>query len=121
MLGINSNILIWVKLSLAPDKFSHKKFADETILGGAITIKEAKNLKELLNCYYQVTEQLINWKKSSLFFINTLDDRQKRIATILDCNIENIPSTYLGLPLGLKPPTFFWHSLVDKLNRKLAS
>lgn len=31
-----------------------------------------------------------------------------------------LPSTYLGLPLGLAPPNSFSNFLIDKLNRKLA-
>lgn len=47
-------------------------------------------------------------------------DIQRKMADILGCAIGNLPSIYLGLPMGLKPPNSFWNSLIDKFNRKLA-
>jgi hypothetical protein len=38
----------------------------------------------------------------------------------MGCEIGVFPRTYLGLPLCLDPPNFFWGSLVDKLHSKLA-
>ena len=42
------------------------------------------------------------------------------MASILGCGIGNLPSIYLGLTMGLKPPNSFWKNLIDRFNKKLA-
>lgn len=80
---------------------------------------EATSIKSSLNTYSSVTGQLINWEKSSIFFINTPEGRQQKISIILGCSIAILPSSYLGLHLYLQPPESFWDDLVDKFNSKL--
>jgi hypothetical protein len=87
---------------------------------GMSTIKEARAFKMALNLYTKTTGQLINWSKSSPFFINTLEERQRKIAKILDCNISSFPSSYLGLPLGPNINDSFWNQLVERFYSKLA-
>lgn len=41
------------------------------------------------------------------------------MAKILEYKIEFLPSIYLGLPLGLKPPDSFWNVLIDRFSKKL--
>ena len=42
------------------------------------------------------------------------------MASILGCHIGNLPSIYLGPPMGLKPLDTFWNNLIDRFNKKLA-
>ena len=72
-------------------------------MGGEASIREAKVMKDILNLYTRGLGQLINWEKSVVFFVNTLEDMQRKIARILGCGVGNLPSIYLGLPLGTKP------------------
>ena len=88
-------------------------------MGGESSIKEAKSIKNIINTYSQASDQLINWDKSFVFFFNTSSRRDKKIAKILGCKDDLLPSTYLGLPLGVKPPESLWDNLVDHFNRKL--
>jgi hypothetical protein len=55
-----------------------------------------------------------------VFFLNTPIPRQNKIAKILGCSIGSLPSSYLGLPLGLKAPDSFWKDLINKFSKKLA-
>lgn len=98
---------------------SHQQFADDTMLMGASTIKEAKTLKSSLNNYCHASGQLIKWMKISLFFLNTPKDQKERIDRILECQIGFIPSIYFGLPLCRKPPRTFWSILVDRFYKKI--
>ncbi len=100
--------------------FTHQQFVDDTILGGEASVKEARALKKILDTYSSGTGQLINWNKSSLFFINTSEFRQRKIARILGYGVGSFPSTYLGLPLGSSPPESFWNGILDRFNRKMA-
>lgn len=99
---------------------SHQQFVDDTILMGRSTVAEAKTLKKILNLYESASGQVVNRAKSSIFFLNTPEHRQFKLAQILGCQIEPLPSTYLGLPLCSKPLESFWISLVEKFNKKLS-
>lgn len=110
---------VGLKPSSSPLIFSHQQFVDDIILGGEASVREARNVKSILNTYSNATGKLINWSKSLVFFINTPTDRQRKIADILGCNIGVLPSTYLGIPLGNKPPDLFWNNLIDRFNKNL--
>ena len=76
-------------------------------MGGEALVKEEKAMKDTLDTYSRGSGQLINWDKSYVFFINTPEDRQKKISRILGCQVGKLPSTYLGLPLGTTPSDSF--------------
>ena len=86
---------------------SHGQFVDDTIFMGKSEVKEARSLKQAINLYSSASGQLVNWSKSVVFFINTPIHMQNKIAKILGCSIGSLPSSYLGLPLGLKVPDAF--------------
>ena len=50
----------WIKLSSRCDPFSHQQFLDDTIMGGEVSVKEAKVMKEILDMYTRGLRQLIN-------------------------------------------------------------
>lgn len=95
-----------LKPSSKCDPFSHQQFVDDTIMGGA-SVKEEKAMKDILDMYTRGLVQLIIWDKSLIFFVNTHEVRQRKIAKILGCGVGMLPSTYLGLPLGSTPPDSF--------------
>ena len=76
-------------------------------------------MKEILDMYSKGSGQLINQDKRSLFFINTLEERQRKIAQIFGCGVGKFPSTYLGLPLGMTPPNSFYNGIMNRFSKKL--
>lgn len=79
---------------------SHEQFVDDTIFLGKDDVREARNFKKALNIYSPAIGELINWNKSSLFFINTPFLRQGKIANIFGFSIESFTCNYLGFPWG---------------------
>ena len=77
-------------------------------------------MKIILNIYSKGIAQTIDYEKNYVFFVNTPDERQRKIVCILGCEVGSLPSTYLGLPVGLKPPDSFWNDILDRFNKKLA-
>lgn len=113
-------IIKGIKPSSKSDPFLHQHFIDNTIMGGGeASMKKAKAMKEVLDIYSRGSSQLINCDKSSLYFINTPKDRQRKIARILSCGVGKFPSTYLGLPLGPIPPNSFWNGIMDRFSKKI--
>ena len=56
---------------------------DDTALMGMATIREASNMRRVLDVYLVASGQLINEGKSSIFFFNTPPSIQQRIICIL--------------------------------------
>ena len=77
-------------------------------------------MKDILDIYSRGLGQIINWDKSSLYFINTLEDIQKQISRILGYGVGKFPSSYLGLPLGMTTPKSFQNGIMDRFSKKLA-
>lgn len=91
-----------------------------TIFMGKADEREARNMKKYLNLYSSASGQLINWNKSSLFFMNTPVSQQNKISRILGCSIGSFPCSYLGLPLGLNALDSFWEDIIIFFSKKLA-
>lgn len=62
---------------------------------------------------------MINWDKSLIYFINTPEARQRKIARILRCGVGLLPSSYLGLPLGSTPLDSFWNGILDRFSKNM--
>lgn len=74
---------------------------DDTALMGMAIIREASNMRKVLDVYLAASGQSINEGKSSIFFFNTPNSNQRRIAHILRFQIGDLPLTYLGIPISI--------------------
>lgn len=64
----------------------------------------------------------INLTKSTIFLINVSADRANSIAESWGLSKGQLPTTYLGMPLGGKPSSFiFWDNVFQKIKKKLSS
>lgn len=118
---VHKGVIKGLQPSSQPLICSHGQFVDDTFFMGKSEVKEARNLKQAINLYSSASGQLVKWNKSVVYFLNTPILRQHKIAKILGCSIGSLPSSYLGLPLGLKAPDSFWEDLINKFSKKLAS
>ena len=63
----------------------------------------------------------INFFKSCIFGVNLENHILREWADKIRCNVNVLPSTYLGLPLGAKANSVkMWDSVVEKFERRLA-
>ena len=74
----------------------------------------------LLHCFQAVTGLKVNALKGEMVPIGEVPNLHV-LAEILGCQIESLPITYLGMPLGAshKSPTI-WNPILEKIERKLA-
>jgi hypothetical protein len=80
--------------------------ADDTLI---IMIAEARQLlflKCLLQSFATSTRLKVNFHKSFIVPINVAEEKTEILATTLGCQIQSMPFTYLGLPLGTTKPVF---------------
>ena len=81
--------------------YSHLQFVDDTALMGSTRVSEAIKFRRALDIYLKASGQCINDGKSSIYFFNTPQPIQNRIARILRFHIGSLPLIYLGVPLVL--------------------
>ena len=101
--------------------YSHLQFVDDTPLMGMARVNEALNFRRALDIYLKASGQCINDDKSSIFFFNTPQPIQNRIARILRFQIGSLPLLYLGVPLVLGSQyRAYWKGILDKFQSKVS-
>ncbi|KAH9308946.1 hypothetical protein KI387_036857, partial [Taxus chinensis] len=92
-------IISGIKITTRSPATTHSQFTDDTILLSVASVIEARALKEILEDYQSTSQQMINFNKSNISFLNTSPQTQRRIVDIFGCKIMDLPSSYLGIPL----------------------
>eukprot|EP00253_Pinus_taeda_P014312 PITA_14312 len=92
-----------IKLTLDGAANTHQQFVDDTMLQGIPTVKEAREIKHILNDFAMAASTEVSLNKSKVFFFNTNIGIQKNITRILGFQREQLPSKYLSIPLTDKP------------------
>ncbi|WMV10716.1 hypothetical protein MTR67_004101 [Solanum verrucosum] len=78
-------------------------------------------IRIILVIFEAVSGLSVNWRKSSMFQVKEVANVQC-LANILSCKIENLPTTYLGMPLGNNHKELeIWDGIVEKTEKKLAT
>ncbi|KAL5180180.1 hypothetical protein HKD37_01G001358 [Glycine soja] len=67
------------------------QFADDALLMGDPKEKKILGLKTILRCFEMVPSLKINFHKSRVFGVGVPENRIRRVATILNCQIMKIP------------------------------
>jgi hypothetical protein len=84
-------------------------------------VDELAAVRGILECFGEASGLRVNFLKSSVAPIQCSQDIADQCSQALDCPIQNLPCTYLGLPLSIKKlRKEDLQSILDKLARKLA-
>lgn len=78
--------------------YTHHQFVDDTILMGQASEREVKKFKEILKHYEETSMQKVNFQKINLFVLISSEVKKIKLARILGCKSNNLPSIYLGMP-----------------------
>jgi len=79
---------------------NHLEFIDDTILFYQADEEEVLNVKRVLTCFHLLSDLKVNFLKTSLINCDTTLPIVYRLAALMQSKVENLPVTYLGLPLG---------------------
>jgi hypothetical protein len=98
------------------------QYVDDTIMVMRASQKELFCLKGLLESFGQSTGLRINYAKSCLIPLNMSQDKAELLARAFGCQIQGMPFTYLGLPMGTtKSRVDHYAPLMDRVERQLTA
>ncbi|XP_077249126.1 uncharacterized protein LOC143888564 [Tasmannia lanceolata] len=99
---------------------SHLQFVDDTLLFCEPHKDQVLNLKATLRCYELISGQRSNFHKSKMYALNIPSAEALEMAGILGCDLDYLPASYLGLPLGVsKPDKTIWEPIIEKIGGRL--
>ncbi|WMV13350.1 hypothetical protein MTR67_006735 [Solanum verrucosum] len=98
---------------------SHLQYADDTLVFCDAESEQLKHLRVIFILFEAISGLHINWGKSFIYPVNEVPEISP-LANILGGNIGELPTTYLGMPLGAKSKSLsIWNSVVEKCEKKL--
>ncbi|XP_011622423.1 uncharacterized protein LOC105420459 [Amborella trichopoda] len=99
----------------------HLQYADDTLVFLEASFREVDTLKLFLHCFQKATRFKVNTLKSRMVGVGLTTAQVRDLVPGWDCQVEDLPTSYLGLPLVLgKPKKRHWSTITDKVDRRLA-
>ena len=80
-------------------KICHLPYADDTLIFCEPVAEQISYIRVILVLFEAVSGLRVDWGKGSLFPVNEVQQIQN-LANILGCRVDQMPTTYLGMPLG---------------------
>ncbi|KAL4584334.1 hypothetical protein LXL04_008933 [Taraxacum kok-saghyz] len=100
---------------------SHLFFADDAVFLAKCSIENALNLIRILFCFKHVSGLTVSMEKSKLFGVGITEEELSAMAQIMGCSHDKLPTTFLGIPLGVNMKRVnSWKPLIDKFNKKMS-
>ncbi|KAL4572226.1 hypothetical protein LXL04_018996 [Taraxacum kok-saghyz] len=100
---------------------SHLFFADDAVFLAKCSIENALNLIHILFCFKRVSGLTVSMEKSKLFGVGITEEELSAMAQIMGCSHDKLPTTFLGIPLGVNMKRVnSWKPLIDKFNKKMS-
>ncbi|KAL4303249.1 hypothetical protein GQ457_10G012420 [Hibiscus cannabinus] len=94
---------------------SHLQFADDLIVFAKAKAENVINIKRILRIFKVCSRLRLNMKKTSLFGINANNDHVNNWVETIKCRKGDLPTTYLGLPLGsIRNYEAMWEPIIGK-------
>lgn len=88
---------------------------------GIARVDEAINIRSSLDCYLDASSQSINEGKSFIYFFNTPNPIQQRIAGILRFQVGSLLFVYFSIPLAIcSLPRVLWQDVIEKFQKKVS-
>jgi hypothetical protein len=107
--------------AIGDQDFPIVQYADDTLLILEACPKQLFFLKAILNSFATSTGLKVNYNKSNMYPINLPPEKMEILSRTLNCQIGEMPFTYLGLPLGLaKPRKQHFLPLIQRIEKRLS-
>lgn len=116
-------MIVGAKVARGTPRVNHLLFTDDSLIFEEVIALGASNLKVVLTTYATCSGQLVNFKKSSLFFSsNVIDSNCWDVGRMLGVTFVDKFEKYLGLScLVSQDKKYVFASLCDKIKSRIAS
>ncbi|CAN1356356.1 Putative ribonuclease H protein At1g65750 [Linum perenne] len=102
-------------------RVNHILFADNAMVFCDATSYQVRSILASLVCFESITGLRVNLHKSSLFPVGIVSDAST-FADIVGCQLSAFPTTYLGLPLGVKSfSEAIWDPVIVSMEKRVQS
>ncbi|WMV31952.1 hypothetical protein MTR67_025337 [Solanum verrucosum] len=102
-------------------EITHLQYADDTLIFCDANKEQLRMLRVIFILFEAVSGLHINWNKSFLFPVNVVPDLSS-LARTLGGRIGDLPTTYLGMPLGANSRSLgIWNGVIEKCERRLVN
>ncbi|KAJ4769324.1 RNA-directed DNA polymerase (reverse transcriptase)-related family protein [Rhynchospora pubera] len=101
--------------------FQVLQYADDTLIFCTVKGRAVHSLRFMLTVFSLCSGLNLNLSKSSFVPFNLSPSQTYAVSSLLDCEVAQLPLTYLGLPLtSSRPSKDVYRQLIEKLEQKLA-
>ncbi|WMV49343.1 hypothetical protein MTR67_042728 [Solanum verrucosum] len=101
-------------------EITHLQYADDTLVFCGATGEKMLILRVIFNIFEAVSGLHINWGKSFIYPVNTVPNIED-LAEKLGGKVGELPTTYLGMPLGAKSKSKnIWSGVIERCEKRLA-
>ncbi|WMV20737.1 hypothetical protein MTR67_014122 [Solanum verrucosum] len=99
---------------------THLLFADDTVVFCEAEQEQICYLRVIRVIFEACSGLKINWRKINIFPVKEVQQIQS-LAHILRCRIKELPTIYLGMPLGANHKAVnLWDGIIEKTEKRLA-
>jgi len=82
-------------------EITHLLYADDSLVFCEAEVMQIRHLRAILTIFEGISGLHVNWHKSCLYPVNQVTNMQI-LAENLGCQMDSLPTKYLGMPLGAK-------------------
>ncbi|WMV11160.1 hypothetical protein MTR67_004545 [Solanum verrucosum] len=102
-------------------EITHLQYADDTLVFCEVEAKQILILRVIFVIFEVVSGLHINWGKSFIYPINSVINIDV-LASKLGGKVGELPTTYLGMPLGAKSKSKgIWNGVLEKCEKRLTN
>ncbi|XP_050227618.1 uncharacterized protein LOC126677173 [Mercurialis annua] len=118
----NMGMLSGIRIDVLVEDLSILQFADDTLLFLPCDLRMIEILLRILRCFEFISGLKINYQKSSIIGINVDAVTISQASDILKCKIDELPITYLGLPLSDRAVgSKLWNPVISNFSVQLST
>lgn len=97
----------------------HLQFTDDTLILCKDLKDQVLNLRCVIRCFEAVSGLKVNLHKSRMYGVDCVENIE-RLAECLDCSVDFLPTTYLGLPLSASfKKSSAWNHVISRIHKRL--
>ncbi|WMV36832.1 hypothetical protein MTR67_030217 [Solanum verrucosum] len=100
-------------------EITHLLYEDDSLVFCEAEVMQIRHLRAILTIFEGISGLHVNWHKSCLYLVNQVTNMQI-LAENLGCQMDSLPTKYLGMPLGAKNKEVeVWSEVLERSERKL--